>query len=230
MPEQIVGILGGMGPEATVELFRRILSLTQAKVDQEHLHVLVDSNPKIPDRTAAILGSGESPLPLLIETAKNVERSGASFVAIPCNTAHSWLSELRDAVSIPIIDMIGETVKQVADHKPSLCKIGLLATTGTLRSGLYQQSFAESGVELLVPSEEQQEATMHVIHGIKAGDHSVRDILIKVAQQLMARGAEGIIPGCTELSLVVSQELLPVPVFDPLSILAQRCVELAGET
>jgi len=227
MPERTVGILGGMGPEATVELFRRIIALTTAKRDQDHLHVLIDSNPKIPDRTAAILAQGESPLPLLIAVAKNLERAGADFIIIPCNTAHYWLHELREVVSIPIIDMIGETAARVATNIPALRTIGLLATTGTLRSNLYQRAFARSGVDLLVPSEEEDAAIMRAIHGIKAGDHTVREAVIGVAHGLVARGAEGIIPGCTELSLVVSQDSLSVPVFDPLSILAERAVALA---
>jgi len=227
MPQQIMGILGGMGPEATVELFRRIIALTTAKRDQDHLHVLIDSNPKIPDRTAAILAQGESPLPLLIAVAKNLERAGADFIIIPCNTAHYWLHELREVVSIPIIDMIGETAARVATNIPVLHTIVLLATTGTLRSNLYQRAFARIGVDLLVPSEEEDAAIMRAIHAIKAGDHSVREAVIGVAHGLIARGAEGIISGCTELSLVVSQDSLSVPVFDPLSILAERAVALA---
>jgi len=227
MSGQIIGILGGMGPEATVELLRRILAYTPAECDQDHIHVLIDSNPKIPDRTAAILAQGESPLPLLIAVAKNLERAGADFIAIPCNTAHYWLHELREVVSIPIIDMIGETAARVATNIPALRTIGLLATTGTLRSNLYQRAFARSGVDLLVPSEEEDSAIMRAIHAIKAGDHSVRGEVIGVAHGLIARGAEGIISGCTELSLVVSQDSLSVPVFDPLSILAERAVALA---
>ena len=227
MTERTIGILGGMGPEATVELFRRIIALTPAKRDQDHLHVLIDSNPKIPDRTAAIRGQGESPLPLLIAAAKNLERAGADFIIIPCNTAHHWLHELREIISIPIIDMIGQTAERVASQQSSAQWIGLLSTEGTLRSGLYQNAFASRGIALLVPNDQQEAAVMQAIHRIKAGDHSVRGAMIDVAKGLIARGAEGIIPGCTEISLVISQDSLPVPVFDPLSILAERAVALA---
>ncbi len=216
-----------MGPEATVELFRRIIALTPAKRDQDHLHVLIDSNPKIPDRTAAIRGQGESPLPLLIAAAKNLERAGADFIIIPCNTAHHWLHELREIISIPIIDMIGQTAERVASQQSSAQWIGLLSTEGTLRSGLYQNAFASRGIALLVPNDQQEAAVMQAIHRIKAGDHSVRGAMIDVAKGLIARRAEGIIPGCTELSLVISPDSLPVPVFDPLSILAERAVALA---
>ena len=229
MPERTVGILGGMGPEATVELFRHILSLTSAKRDQDHLHVLIDSNPKIPDRTAAILRKGESPVLALTAAAQNLERAGADFIAMPCNTAHYWLRELRESVSIPIIDMIGETAVRVASHSPSLHKVGLLATAGTLRSGLYQHAFASKGIEILAPSDEQESIVMGAIHGIKAGSHDVRSQLITVARDLIDQEAQGIIPGCTELSLVVPTDSLSVPVFDPLSILAECAVALATD-
>jgi len=116
--KRVIGILGGMGPEATVALYKRILDRTPAKRDQDHLRVIIDSNPKIPDRTAAIVGKGESPLPMMTEGVRNLERVGADFLIIPCNTAHHWLSELRKAVSIPIIDMVGETAAAVAAHTP----------------------------------------------------------------------------------------------------------------
>lgn len=212
-----------------MELFRRIIALTPAKRDQDHLHVLIDSNPKIPDRTAAILKGGESPVQALTAATKNLERAGADFIAIPCNTAHYWLRELSEAVSIPIIDMIDETVARVGSHNPSLHTIGLLATTGTLSTDLYQQIFAKNGVRLLVPSDEKEVVVMDAIHKIKAGNHGVREAVIEGAQGLIARGAQGIIPGCTELSLVVSQDSLSVPVFDPLSILAKCAVALATD-
>jgi len=130
MPRQkrVIGILGGMGPAATLALYERILALTSAECDQDHLHVIIDSNPKIPDRTAAILGDGESPLPAMIEGARTLERAGANVLVIPCNTAHHWLADLQKAVSIPIIDMINETASLIAAHRPLLRKIGLLAT------------------------------------------------------------------------------------------------------
>jgi len=227
MPEQTVGILGGMGPSATVELLRRIIKVTPAECDQDHLRVVIDSNPKIPDRTSAILGQGESPVPLLITAAKNLERAGADFIAIPCNTAHYWLHELREIVSIPIIDMIGQTAARVVVHVTSLHTIGVLATAGTLSTGLYQGAFARKGLQVLVPAAEEEETVMRAIHAIKAGDHTVRGEVIEVAEHLIASGAEGIIPGCTELSLVISPDSLSVPVFDPLTILAERAVTLA---
>lgn len=216
--EKRIGILGGMGPEATVELLRRILEATSAKRDQDHIHVLVDSNPKIPDRTSAIFDEAESPLPLLVAAAKNLETCGAGCIIIPCNTAHHWLVRLRESVSIPVVNMIGETATRIAAYRPSLHTIGLLATSGTLHTNLYQNAFDKEGLRLLVPGEEEVKIVMHAIHSIKAGDHNVCSELIAVAQRLVEQGAEGLIPGCTDFSC---------PLFDPLSILASYAVEWA---
>jgi len=224
-----VGILGGMGPEATLELFRQIIALTPARKDQEHLHIVIDSNPLIPDRTAAILEEGKSPLPMMIKGARVLEQAGADFLVIPCNTAHHWLSHLRKAVSIPIIDMISETATTIASCNPPIKTIGLLATMGTVKCGLYQQALGDHDVSLLVSADQEQVRIMDAITHIKAGDHSVKDTVMAVAQHLIDQGASGIIPGCTELSLVVEEAGLSCPLFDPLSILARRAVEWARE-
>ncbi len=225
MSERIIGILGGMGPEATVELLRRLLAATPAECDQDHIHVLIDSNPKIPDRTAAILKGKEIPLPMMIEGAKTLERAGAHFLIIPCNTAHHWLADLQKAVSIPIIDMINETTSLIATHRPPLRKIGLLATAGTLNTGLYQRALARKGISVLVPPLKEESQIMDAVHRIKAGDHAVKNDVVAVAHHLTDEGAKGIILGCTELSLVVEEGDLSCPLFDPLSILARRAVE-----
>ncbi|HCP32203.1 TPA: aspartate racemase [Candidatus Acetothermia bacterium] len=227
--KRVIGILGGMGPAATLALYERILALTPAERDQDHIRVIIDSNPKIPDRTAAILGGGESPLPLMIGAARTLERAGAHFIVIPCNTAHYWLSDLRKSISIPVIDMISETASLIATHRPPLRKIGLLATAGTLQTGLYQRALAGKGISVLVPLSEEETQIMDAIHLIKAGDHAVKDTVVVVAHHLIDQGAEGIILGCTELSLVVEETDLPCPFFDPLSILARRAVQLARE-
>ncbi|GAH53208.1 unnamed protein product, partial [marine sediment metagenome] len=109
MPEKIIGILGGMGPEATVDLFHKIIKFTPAKKDQDHFRIIIDNNPKIPDRTAAILGKGEDPLPALQETARNLEKAGVDFIIIPCNTAHYFLPQIQKSVNIPVLNMIEET-------------------------------------------------------------------------------------------------------------------------
>lgn len=222
-----VGILGGMGPAATLALYERILALTPAERDQDHIRVIIDSNPKIPDRTAAILGDGESPLPAMIEGARTLERAGANVLVIPCNTAHHWLLPLRESISIPIINMVGETAAEVAGYTPPFQKVALLATTGTINTALYQQALAEKGITVLVPTTQEQDAIMDVIHRIKDKDHMVKGQILPVVQSLLDQGAQGLILGCTELSLVVEEGDLRCPLFDPLAVLARRAVEWA---
>ena len=229
MSERVIGILGGMGPEATVELFRRILACTPARRDQDHLRILIDNNPKIPDRTAAILGKGPDPLPTLLDSARTLQQAGADFLVIPCNTAHHWLPALRRTLSVPILGMVAETAEEVARHRPPLGTTGLLATSGTIKADLYQQALSEKGIASLVPTPKEQDLVMEAIYRVKAGDHTVKEQVLHVAQNLLDRGAEGLILGCTELPLVVQEGDLACPLFDPLSILACRAVEWAKE-
>ena len=198
MSERIVGVLGGMGPEATVVFLERMISLTQAKCDQDHVRVLIDNNPKIPDRTTAILADGEDPLPSMITAAKGLESSGADFIVIPCNTAHHWLPQLRQAISIPFVDMIRETADAVSLSDPAITVVGLLATTGTIRTELYQQALEEKGISIAIPTAKEQDEVMDSIRRIKAGQHGVRGRLIPIMNRLIARGAKGLILGCTE--------------------------------
>ncbi|MEA3355792.1 MAG: amino acid racemase [Candidatus Bipolaricaulota bacterium] len=227
MSERIVGVLGGMGPEATVELLKRIIDSTPARCDQEHIRVLIDNNPKIPDRTAAILAGGEDPLPMMIAGARGLECAGADFILIPCNTAHHWLPGLQGAVSIPIVDMIGETVGAVSSSAPPIKLVGLLATTGTIKTRLYQRALEGEGISTAIPTAEEQDEVMNAIDRIKAGDHGVRRQLMRIIERLITQGAKGLILGCTELPLVIQEEDVTCPLFDPLSILAQRAVKLA---
>ena len=219
-----IGILGGMGPLATVELFRRIIALTPAKRDQEHLRIVIDSNPQIPDRTAAILGEGESPLPMLIETARNLEKVGADLIAIPYNTAHFYLSEIQSAVKVPIIDMIGETVRRI-----EVGKVGLLATEGTRRSGVYGHACVARGIDIIYPSAPDQKWIMETIYAIKSGTATDRfqNDIIGVIERIREAGAEGAILGCTELSLIPLPDKVSIPVYDALTILAKTAVERA---
>ncbi len=233
MKRKTIGILGGMGPYATVDLFRKIIEATPAQRDQEHLRILVDNNPRIPDRTQAILGKGKSPLPMMIETAKNLEKAGADFILIPCHTAHFWLRELQEGLSIPIIDMVEETVRAISTKCPHFHKVGLIATTGTIKSKVYHQVFERMGWEVIIPKEAGQEIVMKEIYGeegIKTGQlEKPKAKIIKVAQELLGRGAEIIVAGCTEVSLVLKKEDLSVPVVDSTEILARAAVKEATD-
>ena len=227
--KKVVGILGGMGPEATADLFLRIIKATPAKKDQDHLRIIVDDNPRIPDRTEAILGVGPNPLPEMIRTAQNLERAGADFIVMPCNTAHYFLEELQKNVGIPILNMIELTAEEIKRRLPNARRVGLLATTGAVKTGIYERALAKVGVEVLVPEGELQDRVMEAIYGnIKAGNlEGGREIILEMAKHLVERGAEAIICGCTEVSLVLKQGDLPVPVVDPLQILAEQAVRYA---
>jgi len=228
MNEQIVGIIGGMGPAATLDLFRRILWNTPAQCDQDHLHILVDNNPKIPDRTKAILGQGSDPLPALIRSAQRLQQAGADFLIMPCNTAHHWLPKLREQIEIPIVDMVKQTATAIAGHRPPLEAIGILATMGTLCAALYQNALTQEGLAALTPADKSQKQVMEAIYQVKAGNHDVKHLVLPTIKELTGKGADGLILGCTELSLLGLEEDTASPIFDPLSILASRAVELAS--
>jgi len=233
MQEGIIGVLGGMGPEATADLFRKIIKNTEAMRDQDHLRVLIDSNPKIPERTAAIVGSGESPLPMMIDTARNLERAGADFIVIPCVTVHYFIEGLREGIAAPVISIIEEVTGEIDRRLPAVRQVGLMATTGTIRAGLFQDRLREKGVEVLVPPPgDQENLVMSAIHGesgIKAGFISLENKgkILKASKALIERGAEGIIGGCTEVPLVIDQSDMEVPFFDSLNILALAAIRLA---
>ena len=227
MREAVVGVLGGMGPDATARLFQLLIEATPATRDQDHLRILVDNNAKVPDRTAAILGQGPDPLPYLEASARTLETAGADFLIMPCNTAHYWLGDLRQRVGVPILDMVAETAAAVRAHKPALERVGLLATSGTLRVRLYQEALSRDGLTALETTPEEQDGVMATIYGIKAGDRTVGPGLVRIGRSLLDRGAKGLILGCTELSLVDEMRQLGCPLFDPLAIVAGRAVEIA---
>lgn len=223
--EKVIGILGGMGPEATLELFRRILDKTSASTDQDHLRIIIDNNPKIPDRTATLLHGGEDPIPLLLSTATNLENAGADFIIMPCNTAHHYIDRISAGVNIPLLNMVELTVTSIREP----C-VGILATDGTLASRLYHKTCSEKGILLLCPDGSDQKGTMGVIYLVKGRQIDLKNAKIrvsKVAKRLIDRGAQAIILGCTEISLVLSQGDVDVPIYDPLEILAEEAIKKA---
>ncbi|SET27178.1 aspartate racemase [Natronincola peptidivorans] len=231
MREKTIGILGGMGPEATSDVFRRIIRFTKVKTDSEHIRVIIDSNPKIPDRTRAILGNGISPIDEMVATARKIQTAGADFLIIPCMTAHYFVEELEKSIDIPIINALKETNKYIDSQYPSMKKIGLLATTGTITTGLFQKALKNKIV--IIPEKKEQENlvmdTIYGINGIKAGNTSVEVVekFIKVVEKLQEEGVEGIIAGCTEVGLVLSSKDIDIPLIDPLTVLAKTAVVLA---
>ena len=229
MPEKIIGILGGMGPEATIDLFYKIIKFTPAEKDQDHLRIIIDNNPKIPDRTAAILGKGEDPLPALQESARNLEKAGADFIIIPCNTAHYFLTLIQESVKIPILNMIEETVKETQKRISQIQKVGLLASISIYETEIYHQHFKKINIVVISPEEKDKKEIMKVIYAVKAGNLSeeIKKNILKTAQKLIDKGAEAIITGCTEIPLILKEGDVSVPIIDPTQILAEAAVQKA---
>ena len=225
-----IGILGGMGPMATVDIFKKVVANTKADSDNAHIRIYIDNNAQIPDRTAAILSGGADPIPAMTESAKNLENCGADCIIIPCNTAHYFVPRLQAITKLPIISMIEETAKECATSLPGKVA-GLLGTTGTLRTGLYNQALDRAGVQYLVPDAEGQEALMRVIYdGVKADadPQNYRRDLELVVRNLRHKGAEYFILACTELPLAFDALRLPVATVDPTMVLARAAIRYCG--
>ena len=228
MSEKTIGILGGMGPEATADLFYRIVKATPVERDQDHPRTIIYSNSKVPDRTPAIAGEGESPLPEMLMAARSLEGAGADFLIISCNTAHYFIEELRNELGVPVLHMIEMTARLAAREYPDTRRVGLIATDGTLRSGIYERFFGEAGMEVLVPTADLQSRAMDAIYEhIKKGDLDTgRNISLDVARDLVGRGVDLVVCGCTEISLVLKDGDIAVPVVDPLQVLAEVAVRV----
>ena len=230
MVEKIIGILGGMGPEATADLYMRIIRATKVQRDQDHYRVIIDSNAKIPDRTPAIQGKGPSPLPMLVETGLNLQRAGADFLIIPCNTAHYFHGDLQKKLRIPVLHMIRLSAEKTHARHPEVKKAGLLASDGTLMSRLYQESWGRQGIDIIQPKAATQRNVMKAIYQhIKRGDlEPGRKLLHDASLELIETGADAVICGCTEVSIVLHDGDLSVPVLDPLQDVAEEAVRLAA--
>jgi aspartate racemase len=231
--KKTIGIMGGMGPEATAYFYELIIKHTKAEKDQEHIKVVIYSNPEIPPRTDAILKTGPSPTPLLVEGFRRLQDAGADFIAMPCVTAHHFVPEVREQVDVPFIHLLDKTVKWAQKEIPEIRKAGLVASTGTVKSQLFHDAFARAGIEVIAPEEEEQAQVIEAIfgkQGIKAGftSGSPKEILVSIAKVLIARGADAIIAGCTEVPLVLKDKDIPVPLIEPLRITAQACILEAG--
>ncbi|MEE9497584.1 MAG: amino acid racemase [Desulfobacterales bacterium] len=233
MKEKTIGILGGMGPEATLDCFAKIIKNTPAQTDQEHLRVVIDSNPKVPDRTAAITGKGESPVPILVAGCLSLQRAGADFIIIPCVSAHFFLEKVQEQINIPILSIYDTVSEIIASDHPQIKTVGLMGTTGTISGGLFQKRLAADGIKNIVPDENHQSKVMAAIYDIKNSQPSrskeqITSDLVATAESLISKGARGIIAGCTEIPLALSQNHLPVPYFDALTILARAAILKAG--
>ncbi len=218
--------MGGMGPAATCDLFKKIIDLTPANKDQEHLHIVIDSNVEIPDRTAYISGLGENPLPQMLKSIKRLEIMGADYIAIPCNTAHYFYNDIIKYTKTNILNMIYETaayVKENSQHKEYL----LLATKGTYKTGLYKNMFKEFNLNIIEPNDDDQEIIMDWIYNVKSSKFDVDSIDVQnLINRYIGNKDIPIILGCTELPILAEKIGTPEKYIDPVSILAKRCVEI----
>jgi len=231
--KRTIGVLGGMGPEATVYFFNLIVRNAAARNDQGHVPVIILSDPRVPDRTDAILGKGKSPVPALRAGVRALRLAGADFIVMPCITAHCFLKDVLARENVPFVNLLDEARKQVRTAIPDVRRVGLIATAGTVSSGIVRDAFAGSGIEVIVPGEDGQEKVMEAIYGkrgIKAGFTTgrARRLIQEVARGLIGRGAEAVMAGCTEVPLVLREEDLAVPFIEPMKIGALACIKKAG--
>ena len=237
--KKTIGVIGGLGPMASVYLTELITMMTEAETDQEHPRILMYSIPDTPDRTAYLKGEGESPLPNLINAAQTLEHAGAGFLVIPCVTAQHFYPDICESVSIPVVSLSADVAEEVAGR--GIGRVAILATDGTKKSGILEKGFLDHGVEVLWPEPEEQAEVMHLIYDeVKTGEIDTKEGAIRaqkrlneLADRLISRGAERVILGCTELSLIRREALhmrtaTPGKYIDILEILAAIAVVSGG--
>ena len=228
--KKTIGILGGMGPLATADLFKKIVLMTKAGSDNEHIRIYIDNNAQIPDRTGAILSGGTDPVPEMSSALKHLEACGADCIIMPCNTAHYFLPPLQKMTEVPFLSMLEATAKACAKEFPGKTA-AILATKGTLATGLYEQALAKEGVAYLVPDADEQDALMRVIYdGVKADaePEAYRKDMESVLNTLTEKGADYFILGCTELPLAAELLKIPQATIDPTAELAKAAILFCG--
>jgi len=230
MREKILGIIGGMGPEASALLYMKMIKATKVKKDQEHFRIIIDSNPKIPDRTRAILGLGESPVPYIINTAKNLEKMGVEIACIPCMTSHYFFDEIQAGVEMKIMNALEELNSYLKENYKGIRNIGVLATTGTRNTKIFDKYLKD--MSIIYPDDRyQDDYVMEAIYGegtgIKSGVTEGRpvELLKEAGEHLIGKGAEVVILGCTEIGLVLRKDSLSKPSVDPIDVMAEAMVK-----
>jgi len=229
--QKILGVVGGVGPSATVDFMDKIIRNTPATRDQDHIRMIVDHDPTIPDRTAYLLGEGIDPTASILAACKRLEAYGADLIAIPCTTAHAFIEPIQRDLTTPIINMLLETAQYIEDHHGRVKTIGLLATHGTLKSRIYHDLIEQTGREVVVPDKIHQDLVMNAIYGVKAGSTegtNLEEFQLALAHLINA-GVELVILACTELPLLsawIDMNDESIPMLDPGEILARKCVKI----
>ncbi len=227
-PSRVVGILGGMGPAATVDFYDKLVRATPATQDQDHVRVVIWADPTVPNRHEALMAGGQDPRPWLEDGVQHLMRCGAEILVVPCNTIHAYMPAVVQGKDVEFISIIDVTVEAARQRDPT-GRVGLLAADGALASGLYQSAFADESMELVLPSEVSQVALMKVIYSVKAGEAGPeeRRSLASLLADLTGSGASTVIAGCTEVSVLLAQLEVDVRVIDPSQALAEKTVERA---
>lgn len=228
--KKTIGILGGMGPLATADLFRKIVFLTEAGSDNEHIRIFIDNNTRIPDRTAAILSGGPDPVAEMAAALRNLEACGADCIVMPCNTAHHFLPRLQDMTKIPVLNMLDITAEVCAKTRPGK-RAGILATRGTLATELYDRALAAQGAGCVLPDEPGRDMLMTAIYdGVKKGAPlaPMRDGIVSVLERMTEEGAGYFVLACTELPIVREVLDLPGDFVDPTTELAKAAIRFCG--
>ncbi len=227
-----IGILGGMGPRATVDLFEKIVSNTPATKDQDHLHILVNNNPQIPSRVEVFTDRNANPLPALIQSALVLEKAGADFIIMPCHTAHIWIEELQKNTSVPFYNMVESTVAYIVERRTDSQKIIILATPTTLRKQLYQKLLQEYNVDFTVPTKSEQQIVYNSILKVKSGsiqDNPYINSINEILSSYKEKGVTSLLAACTELPLLYPFLTNDMEILDPTLILAKMAVRKAFE-
>jgi aspartate racemase len=228
----MLGVLGGMGPMATVDFMSKIVHNTPAACDQDHIQMIVCSAANIPDRSAAILGEGADPFPVMREALRRLEAAGASCIAIPCNTAHHWHAALQAETSVPILHIVDVVADRLAGQGMEGGCIGLLATSGTAKAGIFQKRLALRGFSCRMPDVAGQAEVMRAIRFVKAGQLAgATAILREQAEALVAAGCRKVVMACTEIPLALAtvEGELGSTLVDATEALARACVEACTE-
>ena len=226
-----VGVLGGMGPAATLDFMAKVLAADPRASEQDKIRLIIDCDPGILDRNAAVRGEGPSPGPALADMARGLVGAGADFLVIACNTAHAWVDDIAAAVDAPVLSMIEAACDAIAPRHPAARRIGLLAGQGCLDAQVYQKAFAARGWQAALPGPDDQAAFMAALYRVKAGSlgEAERSVFLACAEATVAAGAQIVVAGCTEVPLLLKASDLAVPLIDPTQILAERTVAYARE-
>ena len=230
MKKKTIGILGGMGPLATMDLYKKIILSTRAEGDNDHIRVYIDGNAAIPDRTAAILSGGPDPVPEMLSALRNLEKCGADCVVMPCNTAHHFLPALQAETALPILDMTAITAAVCAARYPGK-KACLLGTKGTIAAHIYDGALAEAGVDFLIPDGEEQTELMRLIYDVVKASRPLEPELESwhaLLAGLSERGADYFVLACTELPILADHLGHPGPFVDPTLELAKAAIRFCG--